>query len=155
MNQTKVMLKHTKKILEDEFYKKLEAKFPDKSVHEIRKLSLFMAEETNSLLGQSNAETLELYRESTLKLEQHRKAFRDNIDMIQKNTQVLLNVFQKESLVTIRTNPKTKKTELVGRSAVITKMVEFINQLNDLIMDFYENVYEIKADRETQTKLFS
>ena len=52
---------------------------------------------------------------------------------------------------------KTNRPVMKAKTTVVAEMVEFLNYLNNLTMDFYENVYKIEdsADRgSTQTTLF-
>jgi len=149
------MLKSTRKHIEDKMFDKLEIDFPELTQHQIRKISLSMAEIAIDMIVESNSKTTESLNKVILDLEQHRKKFRDNIEMLQKHTKSMIAKFQKDALISFKNNPKTNKAEMVGRSSVITDMVKFINELNDSVLDFYENVYEIKEDRDTQINLFS
>lgn len=148
------MIKTTEKELTSQMFNALESEFQHLTQHQMRKISVGMAKIANTIMTEATDETMKSLSKVILDLEQHKKKYRDTIDTIQKDTKFMLDKLKKEGLVTLKNNPKTNKVELVGRSSVITDMVKFINSMNDTIMDFYENVYEISS-KEAQTNLFS
>jgi hypothetical protein len=145
----------TKISLERKMFEKMGELFPSMSDYDKRKISLAMSELADAEVKDSNRETSKTLTELVIEYEMNRKKFRDSVEMIQSNTKNLLINLKKEALITYKTNPKTKKTELVGRSDVLTDVVRFINKMDDMVLDFYENVYKIKDERGVQTDLFT
>jgi hypothetical protein len=72
----------------------------------------------------------------------------------------MLEGFKKQGFIKYDKDPKTKKTIMVARTAMVTDMVQFLNQLNQMVMDFYQNVYKIDNSEDAyktgiqQTSLF-
>ena len=135
-------------------FETLEAEFEHLTQHQMRKISLSMAEIAHGMMTEANEQTMTSLNKAILDLEQHKKKYRDTIDTIQRDMKIMLERLKKDGLVTLKNNPKTNKVELIGRSTVVTDMVKFINAMNDTVMDFYENVYEI-SNKEAQMNLFS
>jgi hypothetical protein len=145
----------TKTSIERSMYAKMEELFPAMSDYDKRRVSIALSDIANSLVVESNSDTTKRLNDLVIEYEVNRKKFRDVIEMIQANTKTLLFNLKKEALITYKTNPKTKKTELVGRSQVLTDVVKFINRMDEMVLDFYENVYKIKDERGIQTDLFT
>jgi hypothetical protein len=145
----------TKIEMERRMFAKMGELFPEMSDYDKRKTSIALSEMTSIEIHNTNKDMSKTLMDLVIEYEVNRKKFRDAIEMIQANTKILMYNLKKEALITYKTNPKTKKTELVGRSQVLTDMVKFINKMDEMVLDFYENVYKIKDEKGIQTDLFT
>lgn len=100
-------------------------------------------------LGESHADI-------AVQMESHKKMFKDHIESLQKDCKSLMETFKTNGMVTVQIDPKTYKPALKAKTTVIAEMVILLNKLNELTMDFYENVYKIEEskDNNIQTTLF-
>jgi hypothetical protein len=79
-----------------------------------------------------------------LELEQHKKLFRDHIELLDKHCKSMLFNFKSNGFVKVESDRKGGKQKLVGRTTMIDDMVKFLNILNESVSEFYQKVYKIK-----------
>ena len=93
-----------------------------------------------------------MYQELILKHEKTRKQFVGMINFIEKSTKVLLDIFKSNTFVKSDYDPIKKKNVMKGRTSMVTDMVDYLNKLNDLVIKFYEDVYEVEkiSDKEKE-----
>lgn len=101
---------------------------------------------SNSVVQESTEGISKAYNESTVLLEQHRKQFRDHIEFLEKRTKTILGNFKQQGFFTIGKDKKTGKPILVGRTSMVNDMVDFLNDMNQSVQDFYINVYKINEE---------
>jgi len=89
-------------------------------------------------------------------LEQFRHQFQEYIDFLQLTTKKILEILKKQGVVYYEYDQKKKKNVMKGRSAVLTETVEYFNLLNDMVIDYYKNVYKVEttSDKLVQSALF-
>jgi uncharacterized protein YaaQ len=90
-------------------------------------------------------------------MEAHKKMFRDHIDDLQVTSKALLTEMRKHGFATTKMDRGTGKMVLVGKTTVLTGIIDFLNRLNDMVSEFYTRVYRIEPDRgeaRSQIKLF-
>lgn len=136
---------------------KLAEDYPDMQETNRRKLANVVQGICIEILNENNEGLANSYSETVLEMETHKKMFRDHIEAIQKHYKVVMDSFKKHGVVKTDVDRKTNRPYLVGKTTVVTEMVIFLNYLNNLTMDFYENVYKFNDDKEmraTQTTLF-
>jgi hypothetical protein len=94
----------------------------------------------------------ESHQQLVLTHEKTRKQFTGMVNFIEKNTKVVLDKFKTSSFVKEDYDVMKKKVVLKARTSMVTDMVDYLNRLNDLIIKFYEDVYEIEkvTDKEKQ-----
>ena len=102
----------------------------------------------------------ESYQNVVYELEQHRNLFREHIEMVDKSVKGLLASFKRQTFVKVEIDKKTGRNKLVGRTAMVTEMVQFLNELEDNVAEFYEKVYKVEEQNAkeigaTQISLFS
>jgi hypothetical protein len=104
---------------------------------------------------QNNSKMTELYQEKLLEYEQNRKTYGDDILFIQENTNKLLDKLKENGFVSYQFDEKTKQKKLVSRTSVVNDMVNFINILNNRVVNYFVKVYKADdKDTLTQTSLF-
>ena len=100
-----------------------------------------------------------LHGELSLNYERNRTQFIGMVNFIEKSSKFILTTFKKETLVKMEYSALTRKTQMKANSSVLTDVVKYFNQMNELVIKFYSDVYEIeKVDpKDTdvkQTSLF-
>lgn len=100
-----------------------------------------------------------LHGEMSLSYERNRTQFIGMVNFIEKSSKFILTTFKKETLVKMEYSALTRKTQMKANSTVLTDVVKYFNQMNELVIKFYSEVYEIeKVDpKDTdvkQTSLF-
>jgi hypothetical protein len=136
---------------------KLDEDYPDMQESSRRKIANVIQGICIQILNENNEGLSSSYAEMAVEMESHKKMFRDHIEAIQKHYKVVMDSFKKNGVVKMEIDRKTNRPMLVGRTTVVTEMVIFLNYLNNLTMDFYENVYKFNDDKDmraTQTTLF-
>ena len=133
---------------------RLEKMFPEFTPHQVRQISVNLSGIAKTMMFESNSETMNALHDANLELEQHKKLFRTYIDDISSNSKSILGKLEVDGLVSYKKNTKTNKLELIGRSTIITQMVKFLNDLNDIVINFYEEVYKIEPDKNTNSSIF-
>jgi hypothetical protein len=104
-----------------------------------------------------NSEGLQLLVSNAVTdLEQFRHQFQEYIDFLQLTTKKILEILKKQGVVYYEYDQKKKKNVMKGRSAVLTETVEYFNLLNDMVIDYYKNVYKVEttSDKLVQSALF-
>lgn len=152
---------NTRKAIFDSFVEKLEQNpLEGLSVAKQRMLADMLTDVAYTMFKEQQSGMAETYQANVLELEQHRKMFKDQVEFLEKNTKVMLDSFKRQGFIKYDKDPKTKKTIMVARTSMVTDMVQFLNQLNQMVMDFYQNVYKIDSSEDAykagiqQTSLF-
>lgn len=102
----------------------------------------------------------DLYRDISLKNEQHKLLFRQHIELISKHSNILMDELHKHQLVVFKSDKNGGKKQLVGRSIFANGLVKFLTEMDESVRKFYVDVYEIKDEKEAketgfqQTSLF-
>ena len=100
-----------------------------------------------------------MYGELVLDYERNRTQFIGMVNFIEKSSKFILDTFKKQTLVKLEYSAMTRKTQMKANSSVLSDVVKYFNQMNDLVIKFYADVYEIdKVDTKEndikQTSLF-
>lgn len=122
--------------------------------HEQRALSSALTDKTMQQLDITVKSFTELHLKAVSDLEQHKKMFRDHIELIDKHTKEMLLSFKRQGFVKpdLDTN---KKPILKGRTTMVDDMVAFLNKLNESVLAFYKDVYKMEDLIQTpQISLF-
>lgn len=83
------------------------------------------------------------YAELTIKHEQTRTQFIGLINFIEKNTKMLTDNMKTNTYMKVDFDPMKKKNVMKPRTSIVADMVKYLNSLNDLVIKFYEDVYEV------------
>lgn len=150
---TKFMKSTTKNKLLDIFLKNMLEK------HGLEeKLAWKLANELSSIAGATLQETnqgiSDAYNNTITELEQHRKQFRDHIEFIERRFKIMNESFLRQKFYVLDKDKKTGKTILVSRTAMVSEMVGFLNDLNKSVEDFYVNVYKLDEQSAKENGIF-
>jgi len=150
---TKFMKSTTKNKLLEVFLKNLQEKhgLDEKKAWKVANDLSTLA---NDMLQETNQGISEAYNLAIQEMEQQRKQFRDHIEFIEKRFKVINDSFLRQKFYVIDKDKKTGKTILVGRTAMVTEMVDFLNDLNKLVADFYINVYKLDEQGAKENGIF-
>lgn len=122
--------------------------------HQAQIVSTMVADMARSEIIKNAEEHVKMKQELIEEYETNRKQFRDFIEAVQKSSKVILPQLMHQGMVYFETHPKTKKKVLKARSNVLTGVVNFLNEIDELCMQFYEEVYKYEEDGKTQLSIF-
>ncbi len=95
----------------------------------------------------------ESYQELVLSDEQTRTQFIGMINFIEKNSKVLINSFVTQGFVKLEFNALKKKQVAKAKTNMLVSVVDYLNVMNDLVVNFYTDVYKIdKLDTKEKEK---
>lgn len=157
--ELKYMKQTTKNMLRDNFLFILEQKHQAIKENDRWRIANDLSESAHAMMQSHNESISATYNANALELEQVKKQFRDSIEEIDKTAGALIANFRHNGFMKVETNRKTGKSELVGRTTMVDDMVKFLNNMNDLVMRFYQDVYKIEGNSSSefdvkQTTLF-
>jgi hypothetical protein len=131
----------------------LEADMPQLSEATRRKMADNLTNNTYSVYKENSEGIVKQTSEAISDLEKHRGLFKQYIDVVQKNTNLILANFKQNGFVTKKYDENTKKTILKGRTTMVDDMVYFLNELNDLVLLFYKDVYKVEETTKDQQQI--
>lgn len=111
----------------------------------IRHYCYFLADISLSLQGEGNKVINDLYHDNALTLEKSRSQFHEMVIFIEKTTQAILDNLKNMGMIK-KDFDKNGKAIIKGRTTVVTDMVLYLNKLNDLVIKFYDEVYQIQKE---------
>ena len=146
------MYEHFIEVLENDKSIELEGALLRKVANTLAIASMDVHDENFEILSKSHGELV-------LNYERNRTQFIGMVNFIEKSSKFILTTFKKETLVKMEYSALTRKTQMKANSSVLTDVVKYFNHMNDLVVKFYSDVYEIeKVDpKDTdvkQTSLF-
>jgi hypothetical protein len=109
-----------------------------------RKLCEALVESSYQVFLINSQELIKQSSTSIKEFEYNRKQFKDLIDEIQKSTDKLLTVYKSNSFVSKEFDEITRTFILKPRTTMVNEMVEYLNMLNKLVINFYKEVYKIE-----------
>lgn len=150
----------TKNELLESFLKIISERYPELDEKQAWRIASDLSKFASDLTLAHNKGISESYQTAIYELEQHRNQFREHIEMIDKTVKTLFASFKRQSFFKVEIDKKTGRNKLVGRTAMVTEMVVFLNHLEDSVAEFYEKVYKVqdqsaKEIGATQISLFS
>jgi len=134
--------------------------FPEISQPKLRKCGNALVDIAYTEQSESIKVFSDLYRDISLKTEQHKLLFRQHIELISKHSNILMDELHKNQLVVVKTDKSSGKRQLVGRSIFANSLVKFLTEMDESVRKFYVDVYEIKDEKQAketgfqQTSLF-
>jgi len=131
----------------------LEVDMPQLSEATRRKLADKLCQSSYDVYKSNSEGIVRQSSEAITELEKHRALFKQYIDVIQKNTNKILDNFKQNGFVTKKYDEYTKKTILKGRTTMVDDMVYFLNDLNDLVVLFYKDVYKVEQTNYDQKQI--
>lgn len=141
------------------FLKILEEKHPELSEACRRNTAYSLCDASQEILLDNSDGLSNAMSNAIIDLEQHKKMFRDHIEQVQSITKTMFTSFQSQGFIKPDIDKKTNKPYLKGRTSMVDEMVDFLNKMNNTVMDFYKDVYKIQdmkeaKDTNVQTTLF-
>lgn len=117
---------------------------PQLSEAQARRLSEKLCDITyNIYITNTNGLKDEMAKMSTTH-EQNRAKFKAHIDLLQSKTNKMLASFKEKGFVGTKYDTYNKKTYLKGKTLMVDDMVDFLNVVNDSVILFYKEVYNIE-----------
>jgi hypothetical protein len=130
------------------FIEILEQKYPEIEEYKRRAIAHDLNEHSFAVFQEAIEFFSNSQNEKVLELEQHRKIFHDYINMLEKSVKILFDSFRKQGFIKPDIDKKTNKPILKGRTTMVDEMVDFLNKLNIIVLDFYKDVYRIESRDE-------
>jgi hypothetical protein len=143
--------------IQSDFLREMEEMLPQMPEHALRAMASRLSNMAWEAVRENTEGFSREYVTAISEMEAHKKMFRDHIDDLQATTKSLLTEMRKHGFATTKTDPRTGKTVLVGRTTVLTGIIDFLNRLSDMVSEFYTRVYRIEPERgegRSQIKLF-
>lgn len=147
------MLNHLKKEIKSSMASTLDAKFPELSQGTRSKIADAMTEASFQVYDSNTQELTALLQQALTDFEQCRAKYFTTVKFLQEKCSILLPKYKLRTAGQVEINKRTNKLIIKGNGNAITDTLEFLNELNDHIMEFYEKTYKIK-DSYTQKTLF-
>lgn len=147
-------MKTLRKTTKDDFEKRLLETKLGLSEHQAHVISGMMSEYIVEEAKANGAAMKKLYDELSVEYESTRNHYREHVETLQSGTKKVMDSLTKQGMVHFETNPKTKRRELKCRTAVLKAVVDFLNDVDSEVLDFFENIYKIEPDGKVQTSLF-
>lgn len=151
--EIKNMKSTTKNKLLDEFLNNIQQKHGvDEKL--AWKLANELSEIANNTVQETNKGISESYTNTVTELEQHRKQFRDHIELVERRFKIMNESFLRQKFYVVDKDKKTGKPILVSRTAMVSEMVNFLNELNKSVEEFYINVYKLDEQSAKENGIF-
>lgn len=143
-----------KNILKNEFYDKfLECLKDDQAFSDLQKryIASKLCVEAVDVHDENFKKLSELYKDVSINNEKTRSQFLGMVNFIEKSTKPLVDSFTRQGFLKVDVLPNGKK-KMVGRTTMVTDMVKYLNTLNELVFNFYKDVYQIDkvSDKEIE-----
>jgi hypothetical protein len=144
-----------KNTLKNSFYDKfIESMEDEQSFTEVQKryISNKLAIEAVGIHDENFKKLSELHSELSINNEKTRSQFIGMVNFIEKSTKPMFDSFKRQGFVKVNAS-LNGKNNLVGKTTMVTDMVKFLNTLNELVFNFYKDVYQIeKVDEKEKQK---
>lgn len=144
-----------KNTLKNCFYDKfIESMENEQSFTEVQKryISNKLAIDAVAIHDENFKKLSELHKELSINNEKTRSQFIGMVNFIEKSTKPIFDSFKKQGFIKVGASVNGKNN-LVGRTTMVTDMVKFLNTLNELVFNFYKDVYQIeKVDEKEKQK---
>ncbi len=147
-------MKTLRKTTKDEFEAALHERGIGLTEHQAHVIACMMSEKAVESARQNYEDLSKIIADLTKEYEQTRNHYREHVESLQSGTKKVMESLHKQGMVHFETNPKTRRRELKCRTSVLKSVVDFMNTIDDDVMDFFEKVYKIEDDGKVQTSLF-
>ena len=143
-----------KNILKNYYYDKfLESLKDDQVFSDVQKryIASKLSVEAVSVHDENFKKLTELHKELLINNEKTRSQFIGMVNFIEKSTKSLIDSFKRQGFLKVDMLPNGKG-KMVGRTSMVTDMVKYLNTLNELVINFYKDVYQIEkvSDKEKE-----
>ena len=141
-----------KNTLKNSFYDKfIESMTDEQSFTEVQKryISNKLAIEAVGIHDENFKKLSELHKELSINNEKTRSQFIGMVNFIEKSSKPIFDSFLRQGFLKVDMLPNGKK-RMIGRTSVVADMVKFVNTLNELVFNFYKDVYQIEKVDEKE-----
>jgi hypothetical protein len=144
-----------KNILKNDFYNKfLDSLEGDAAFNELQKryIASKLSVEAIQVHDENFKKLRDLHKELLINSEKTRSQFIGMVNFIEKSTKPLIDSFTRQGFLKVEALPNGKK-KLTGRTSMVNDMIKYVNTLNELVYNFYKDVYQIdKVDEKEKEK---
>lgn len=88
-----------------------------------------------------------MYHDNVHQMEKTKTQFHDMVSFIEKTTTVVIENLKSMGMLTV-TYEKSGKPVMKARTSVVTSMVDYLNKLNGLVIQFYGEIYKIAEESQ-------
>jgi hypothetical protein len=143
-----------KNILKNDYYDKFLKSLEDDQVFsdvQKRYIASKLSVEAVDVHDENFKKLSELYREASINNEKTRSQFIGMVNFIEKLTKPIIDSFKRQGFLKVDIMPNGKN-KMVGRTTMVTDMVKYLTTLNELVINFYKDVYQIEkvSDKEIE-----
>ncbi len=119
----------------------------------LRKVCNQLASASTDIHDENSKKLEELYSQLLLDYERNRTQFIGMIKVIEKSSKFIIDDYKKKSLIKLEYSALARKTQMKSKSSVIDDVVKYFNVMNDLVIKFYSDVYQIDKMNDKQTDI--
>lgn len=123
----------------------------------LRMIARAMSQVAMDMGIKNNQNLTDLYKNVVNDLEVSRFKTIEMIQYMEKAATRLIDIYQKDGMVKMEYDSMKKRNVIVARTSVLKETIVFLNKLNELVAEFYEDVYKIDLEinkEKIQGKLF-
>lgn len=112
----------------------------------LRMIATAMSEIAIEMGIKNNQNLTELYKNVVNDLELSRFKTLEMIKYMESATNRLIAAFEKDAMIKMEFDSLKKRNVIVARTSVLKETIVFLNKLNELVANFYEQVYKIDLE---------
>jgi hypothetical protein len=129
--------------------------YPDIPGNVSRSIATNLAATGMAMYIENDEKLRELMSDAILARESHVNMFTKHIEHLQYNTKKIMEVWKEQGMVYLDHDRVKNRKVMKARSSVLQESVNFMNELNDLTIEFYKKVYKVEDnDFNIQSTLF-
>lgn len=147
------MQNNFKKEIFDNIYKNIETICPDKTEAEKRQASDLLTNTAMDLMIENGKRLREMINKAVLDREKFISQYQDHIDFLHRKIKVVLESYKQHGVVTYDFDNVKGKKIMKGRSKVLDETINFLNELNDQVINYYQNVYNITQESQIEVDI--
>jgi len=137
------------------FCERMQDLYPNIPSDVARSISTNLTATGMAMFIENNDKLRELMADAILARESHVNMFTQHIEHMQQKTKKILEVWKEQGMVYLDHDKVKNRKIMKARSSVLQESVNFMNELNDLTIEFYKKVYKVEDNDQTvQTTLF-
>jgi hypothetical protein len=119
----------------------------------LRKVCNQLASASTDIHDENSKILEDLHSQLVLDYERNRSQFIGMIKVIEKYSKFIIDDYKKKSLIKLEHSQLARKTQMKANSSVLSDVVNYFNLMNDLVIKFYSDVYQIEKMDSKQTDI--
>jgi hypothetical protein len=147
------MQNNFKKEIFDNIYKNIKIICPDKTEAEQRQATDLITNTVMDLMIENGQRLREMINKAVLDREKFVSQYQEHIDFLHKKIKVVIESYKEHGVVTYEIDNVKRKSVMKGRSIVLNETINFLNELNDQVINYYQNVYNITEDSQIEVNI--